>query len=111
MTIVRQVRRGIRGKGREWESGVRWDRWESGTCVDGHLSYHCVCNVGWTGGDCETGKEGEGEQGREWQSGVRWDRWESGTCVDGHLSYHCVCDVRWTGDDCETGKEGDKGKE
>ena len=63
MTIVRQVRRGIRGKGREWESGVRWDRWESGTCVDEHLSYHCVCDVRWTGDDCETGKEGDKGKG------------------------------------------------
>ena len=46
---------------------MRWDRWESGTCVDGHLSYHCVCDVRWTGDDCETGKEGE-----------KWKRVESG---------------------------------
>ena len=92
---------------------MRGDRWESGTCVDGHLSYHCDCDVGWTDDDCETGKEGgkgKGQRVGERESGVRWDRWDSGTCVDGHLSYHFVCDVRWTGDDCEKGKEGDKRK-
>ena len=36
---------------------------ESGTCVDGHLSYHCDCDVGWTGDDCETGKEGDKGKG------------------------------------------------
>ena len=43
------------------------DRCESGTCVDGHLSYHCVCDVRWTGDDCETGKEGE--KGKRVESG------------------------------------------
>ena len=26
--------------------------------MDGHLSYECDCDVGWTGDDCETGKDG-----------------------------------------------------
>ena len=28
----------------------------NGTCLDGHLSYTCTCDAGFTGDFCQTGK-------------------------------------------------------
>ena len=65
------------------------------SCVDGLLSFSCVCTNGWAGTLCNVDVDecasypcAAGHEG-------------AATCVDGMYSYTCVCEDGWSGEHCK----------
>ena len=62
----------------------------NGQCVDGVLSYTCVCVLGFTGVECDVNID----------DCVAVDCSGNGQCVDGVHAYACECDPGFTGVEC-----------
>eukprot|EP00058_Branchiostoma_floridae_P007286 XP_002592774.1 hypothetical protein BRAFLDRAFT_65355 [Branchiostoma floridae] len=61
-----------------------------GICTDGHMSYTCSCENGWTGTNCDHNID-------ECLSSPCIH----GTCIDEVATYTCSCELGWTGHDCD----------
>lgn len=61
-----------------------------GTCLDGKNFYTCVCQMQYTGTQCETHNECFSNPCRN-----------GGTCIDGRNVYECKCPKDYMGENCE----------
>ncbi|KAI8495254.1 hypothetical protein Bbelb_272400 [Branchiostoma belcheri] len=61
----------------------------NGACTDGVASYICICEIGWTGNNCDQVDD------------CASSPCAHGTCTDGAASYTCSCENGWAGNNCD----------